>query len=286
MQQSITFKTELSEIITLEEIAMLFDNIAAKYSLSLVALSLYPKFIKLKQEIIETTKNRRNYELSCLLTELYNKKEEIKKEIDNHLNKLDNNKNKLKDSNINQDEVEQDIYEEEQIILAYKNIINFIDKKEKKIASGKYTRINKIATLPKNSSLKRQLEYLQKSILIISEKHNNCFDEYKEKLESLIKDSILKEKHMVSVFSDHKIKIEEPKKFTGIFENIEYINDENKTIYYEISNISKDFYLYEPNKRNFDDELIYQLLNNANYSDEDGSINAIIITNEIEDIEE
>ena len=177
MLRNITFKTELTEIITLEEVAILFDNISIKYSLSLVALALYPEFIKLKQEILETTQKQRNNELSCLLSAYNDRKQELKQEMSNHLNKLNESKKHLK-PNKSTEEIEQSIYEEEQIIKTYEDMISSIAKKEKKILSGKYQRINKIALLSKTNSLKRQLEELKKKILIISANHNNCFEKH------------------------------------------------------------------------------------------------------------
>ena len=285
MLQSITYKTEINEIITLEEVSILFDNIAVKYATSLVSLSLYPDFIKLKKDIIQTTQAQRNSELSCLLSKISDRKQIVKTEMWNILNKLGNHKKELEKNPNTKQDLEQTIYEEEQIVKVYEECIHSLEKKEKKIMSGKYPRINKINTLPRISSLKRQLEDMKNNLLTISKKHDNCFEEYKKRLDNLINKSIITEKDIVPIVKKSTIKetliIEKPKKFGGIFENIEYIYDkENQNAYYEFNGVSKDFYLYEPNKSNFDDELIYQLLSNGNYDDEDGSVNAILITAE------
>ena len=70
MLESITFKTELSDIITLEDISVLFDTITNKYSLMIVSLNLYPELNKLKKDVINSAAKQRNAELSKLLTEI------------------------------------------------------------------------------------------------------------------------------------------------------------------------------------------------------------------------
>lgn len=282
MKLNISYKTELNEIITLEEVSMLFDNISKKYTLSLVALSLYPDFFQLKHDILSAATKQRNHEISYLLNEITDRKQEIKSEMWEHLNKLGKIKKDVEKNEISQEDIEQLIFEEEQIIDAYEEIICSLEIKEKKIMSGKYPRINKILSISNQKSLKRQFEDLMNNLLTISEKHNDCFERFQPQIRQLIEKSILTANHIVNKIKTKKsLKIDIPSKVANIFETIDNMEDEN--IYYELSDIVKDFYLYEPNKENLEDELIYQLMNNIDYEDEDGSVNAIVITTDIDE---
>ena len=78
MIESITFKTELGEIKTLEEVVILFDSIKSKSEFELISLSLFPKFNQIREEAIQIARNQRNAELSRLLLEIANRKQEIK----------------------------------------------------------------------------------------------------------------------------------------------------------------------------------------------------------------
>lgn len=277
MLEKITFKTELNEIITPEEVSILFDNISIKYAPSLVSISLYPFFIELKNEIIEKAKKQRNKELSKLLTEIANRKQVIKINMWSTLNEINLTKKELKNS----EELEQITYEEEQIINAYEESIKALTDKEKKVMSGIYPRINKITSLPKTKSLKKQLELLKEELLSISKQHDDCFIELEEKLEDLIKLSIITSKHIVPVKNmiSEEFNVDTNIEKGKIFENIEYIySSDLEDDYSEDSIYKKDIYIYEPNKTDFEDDLIYQLLNNEKY--EDGTINALLITTE------
>ena len=55
MLNEITFKTELSEILTIEEVAVLFDTLKKKYDSELISLGLYPEYNKLRKKSIEQT---------------------------------------------------------------------------------------------------------------------------------------------------------------------------------------------------------------------------------------
>ena len=54
MLDTITFKTELSDLLTLEEVVVLFDTIKKKSEIEKVSLSIFPKFNILRENIIKS----------------------------------------------------------------------------------------------------------------------------------------------------------------------------------------------------------------------------------------
>ena len=270
MLEKINFKTELDEIITAEEIAILFDSVKRKSETELIALSIFPKFNQLKKEIIAKTKEQRNAELSKLLSEIINRKKEIIIKIEEDCKPISDGNTPEKKIQ-NKEEIEQIIYEKEQIKKTYKNIIKSLEIKEKKIMSGKYIRITQNKSIIKNRSLKKQLTELKEKLIEISLKHDNCFIDYYNKLEEIIEESILTDKTKFSKMQNIII----PDKYFNIQTLI--IKTEEKQ--------NKDFYLYEPNENNSDDSLIYQLLTEGIH-EEMGTINELLIPLEYDELEE
>lgn len=277
MLEKITFKTEIEEIITVEEIVRLFDPIKKKHELELTSLCLFPKFYQIRKEIIDKTIIQRNAELTKLLSEIVNRKQEIKINIWQALSDIVNNQKIINDSQDKDEKLEQMVYEAEQIINVYENSIQTLDRKEKRIMSGKYSRLNAQNIQSKARTLKKHLEELKDNVLKISLKHNNCFKEFEEDLQELIlastrtqftkKDKKTKNKTFAEQYSDA--------------ESITIVDDENQ-MSYATRPIYKDFYLYEPKEDNLDDELIYQLLSQGKYNIEDGTINKLIMSDDTE----
>lgn len=282
MLESITFKTELGEILTIEEVTMLFDNISSKYTAALVSLSLFPKFNQLRKEIIEKAQSQRNAELSKLLSEIAIRKSEAKVNIWQILGEMGINKKHLEEQPLEKEDLEQIIYEEEQIINAYENSIRSLDIKEKKIMNGKYPRVDNVVSSVNIKTLNKQLLNLKNRLMEISHKHDDCFAEYEQRLLELLNNSVItknlfpkaksnliKESYTISTPTDDK-------KVT--IENVNYTYDsDDRKMHYTRNQISKDYYQYEPIEADADDELIYQLLSQGNYADEDGTINGLLI---------
>ena len=116
MLKTITFKTELSDILTLEEVVILFDSIKNKSQVEMVSLSMFPKFNKLREDIIKKAVGQRNAELSELLMQIASRKQEIKANIWKTLSDINSNKKRIEQNPAYAEELEQIIYEEEQII--------------------------------------------------------------------------------------------------------------------------------------------------------------------------
>ena len=266
MLESITFKTELSDIITLEDISVLFDTITNKYSLMIVSLNLYPELNKLKKDIINSAAKQRNAELSKLLTEISLRKREAKISIWEVIGAMGINKKNLQSKkNIDKKELEQAIYEEEQIINAYENSIKSLELKEPK-------HIRK-TTIDEMKTLRKSLQNLYDSIMEISAAHDNCFAEYEERILKLIDKTIITNKNFPKK-ADKRITTK------YIFDNengkegiyVETVEKNDNGVRY-----TKDYYQYEPISEDAEDELIYQLLSQGNYDDIDGTINGLLI---------
>ena len=281
MIESITFKTELGEILTVEEVAMLFDNISSKYATSLVSLSLFPKFYKLRNETLEKTKRQRDAELSKLLTEISIRKREAKVSIWQVLGAMGSNKKRQQEMYGKNVDLEQIIYEEEQIINAYEQSIKSLEIKEKKIMSGKYQRVDISSSNNKIKSLTKNLKNLKQRILDLSNKHDRCFDDLIEQLDSLIEESIITAKSFPkrkANLSKEAYTITTKKNGNVKVENIDYVFDsDDKQMHYTRNQVSKDFYQYEPTAEDADDELIYQLLSQGDYDEDDGTVNGLLI---------
>ena len=273
MLESITFKTELSDIITLEDISVLFDTITNKYSLMIVSLNLYPELNKLKKDIINSAAKQRNAELSKLLTEISLRKREAKISIWEVIGAMGINKKNLQSKkNIDKKELEQAIYEEEQIINAYENSIKSLELKEVKIMSGKYPKHIRKTTIAEMKTLRKSLQNLYDSIMEISAAHDNCFAEYEERILKLIDKTIITNK-VFPKKADKRITTK------YIFDNengkegiyVETVEKNDNGVRY-----TKDYYQYEPISEDAEDELIYQLLSQGNYDDIDGTINGLL----------
>lgn len=274
MLESITFKTELSDIITLEDISVLFDTITNKYSLMIVSLNLYPELNKLKKDVINSAAKQRNAELSKLLTEISLRKREAKISIWEVIGAMGINKKNLQSKkNIDKKELEQAIYEEEQIINAYENSIKSLELKEVKIMSGKYPKHIRKTTIDEMKTLRKSLQNLYDSIMEISAAHDNCFAEYEERILKLIDKTIITNK-VFPKKADKRITTK------YIFDNengkegiyVETVEKNDNGVRY-----TKDYYQYEPISEDAEDELIYQLLSQGNYDDIDGTINGLLI---------
>lgn len=279
MLKDITFKTELTEILSLEEVSMLFDNITAKYPAPLVALSLYPTFYALKKDIISATKRQRNAELSTLLTEIAERKQQVKIIMWKTLGAIGYNKKALqnKENSEHFEELEQLIYEEEQIVGVYENIIRTLENKEKRIMNGKYQHISKITAVQKKIPLRRKFEELYEKLMEISAAHDNCFQAYEGKILELIDRSVISKKNMVTKAEAEKIIAQTEEKDVEV---TKFNFDElNQTIAYIREQIAKDYYQYEPDTKNPDDELIYELMSPNNFEkEENGTVNALLTT--------
>ena len=95
MLETITFKTELSDLLTLEEVVVLFDTIKKKSEIEMVSLSIFPKFNILRENIIKKATGQRNAELSKLLMEIANRKQEVKINMWKALSAIGANKKKI-----------------------------------------------------------------------------------------------------------------------------------------------------------------------------------------------
>ena len=274
MLENITFKTELSEILTVEEVTMLFDNVSTKYTTTLVALSLFPLFNKLRTGIINKTAERRNQELSKLLSEISQRKREAKVNIWQVLGTMGQNKKRLQEKLGNKLDLEQLLYEEEQIINAYENSVKSLEIKEKKIMSGLYSRIDRVISTVDIHSLNKQISNLKQKIMELSEKHDDCFKEYEDDLTQLVANTIItdksfpKKKFLIS--SDSNNKENENTK-----DDLEEVDDGQ--MHYTRTSISKEYYQYEPIDADDDDELFFQLFSQGSYGNKDGTINELLI---------
>lgn len=274
MLENITFKTELSEILTVEEVTMLFDNVSTKYTTTLVALSLFPLFNKLRTGIINKTAERRNQELSKLLSEISQRKREAKVNIWQVLGTMGQNKKRLQEKLGNKLDLEQLLYEEEQIINAYENSVKSLEIKEKKIMSGLYSRIDRVISTVDIHSLNKQISNLKQKIMELSEKHDDCFKEYEDDLTQLVANTIItdksfpKKKFLIS--SDSNNKGNENTK-----DDLEEVDDGQ--MHYTRTSISKEYYQYEPIDADDDDELFFQLFSQGSYGNKDGTINELLI---------
>ncbi|MDO5393043.1 MAG: hypothetical protein Q4F33_00365 [Mycoplasmatota bacterium] len=274
MLENITFKTELSEILTVEEVTMLFDNVSTKYTTTLVALSLFPLFNKLRTGIINKTAERRNQELSKLLSEISLRKRETKVNIWQVLGTMGQNKKRLQEKLGNKLDLEQLLYEEEQIINAYENSVKSLEIKEKKIMSGLYSRIDRVISTVDIHSLNKQISNLKQKIMELSEKHDDCFKEYEDDLTQLVANTIItdksfpKKKFLISSDSNNK-----GNKNTK--DDLEEVDDGQ--MHYTRTSISKEYYQYEPIDADDDDELFFQLFSQGSYGNKDGTINELLI---------
>lgn len=263
MLESITFKTELSEILTVEEVTMLFDNVSSKYTTALVSLSLFPLFNKLRTAVINKTAARRNDELSKLLAEISQRKREAKVNIWQVLGSMGQNKKRLQEKLGDKLDLEQLLYEEEQIINAYENSVRSLEIKEKKIMSGMYSRIDRVISTVDIHSLNKQVTNLKSKIMELSQKHDNCFAEFEKDLSDLVAGTIITGKSF-------------PKKKSKLAKSDDDDDDDGQ-MHYTRTSISKDYYQYEPIAADDDDELIFQLLSQGSYGKEDGTVNGLLI---------
>lgn len=282
MLETITFKTELSDLLTLEEVVVLFDTIKKKSEIEMVSLSIFPKFNILRENIIKKATGQRNAELSKLLMEIANRKQEVKINMWKALSAIGANKKKIEANPEKADDLEQIIYEEEQIIKIYENSIKTLERKEQKIMNGKYSRLDKIKSVGRKRTLKKQLQELKEIVSNINRLHDNCFEEYLDDIDALIAQSVI------------STKTKFPENFSKVAVN-NYASPQSLTIeadkniseekmHYERTHELKDYYLYEPNEENPDDELIFQLLAQGKYNSEDGTINGLSLITESEEM--
>ena len=282
MLDTITFKTELSDLLTLEEVVVLFDTIKKKSEIEMVSLSIFPKFNILRENIIKKATGQRNAELSKLLMEIANRKQEIKINMWKTLSAIGANKKKIEDNPEKAEDLEQIIYEEEQIIGIYENSIKTLERKEQKIMNGKYSRLDKLKSVGKKRTLKNQLQELKEIISNINRLHDNCFEEYLENIDELITQSVISSK---TKFPENFSKVAVNNYASSQSFTIEAdTHDTEEKMHYERTHELKDYYLYEPNEENPDDELIFQLLAQGKYNAPDGTINGLSLITESEEI--
>lgn len=282
MLDTITFKTELSDLLTLEEVVVLFDTIKKKSEIEMVSLSIFPKFNILRENIIKKATGQRNAELSKLLMEIANRKQEIKINMWKTLSAIGANKKKIEDNSEKAEDLEQIIYEEEQIIGIYENSIKTLERKEQKIMNGKYSRLDKLKSVGKKRTLKKQLQELKEIISNINRLHDNCFEEYLENIDELITQSVISSK---TKFPENFSKVAVNNYASSQSLTIEAdTHDTEEKMHYERTHELKDYYLYEPNEENPDDELIFQLLAQGKYNAQDGTINGLSLITESEEI--
>lgn len=284
MLKNITYKTELEDIIMPEEIYALFNAVEKKYDLTIVALSVYPLFNKLRDSLVDKAVDQRNKELSTLLNEIANRRQELKINIWKVLGEIGGRKGAVLGTKNMQEELEQIMYEEKQFINVYEMGVRYLDIKETKIMSGKYQRVGKIPFMIDRKVLSRQLEELEKLINRISEKHNDCFAEFADDFKELIeKTENHPNNYKKATSSKENAKfsleeaIEEAENNPEIEEKEYYNLDEEKEI------DDNQQYEFEPDYDEPEDELIYKLLAQANYDENDGTVNGLIITAEFED---
>ena len=275
MLNTITFKTELSDILTLEEVVVLLDSVKSKSELEMISLSILPKFNQFRGNIINSTMSQRNAELSQLLMKIAERKQEIKINMWKVLSEIGANKKKIQNDASRAEDLEQIIYEEEQIIGTYEQSIKTLERKEQKIMNGKYSRVDKIKGSIKKKTLRKQLQDLYEKLSVISVKHNDCFSEELTELTDIIDNST------ISSFPKNlnKMAVDSSKTLQSI--EIEEDDDIDEENYDQTS--SKDYYQYEPDEKSLDDDLIYQLLTQGQHEGENGSINGVGLSTEAEE---
>lgn len=275
MLNTITFKTELSDILTLEEVVVLLDSVKSKSELEMISLSILPKFNQFRGNIINSTMSQRNAELSQLLMKIAERKQEIKINMWKVLSEIGANKKKIQNDASRAEDLEQIIYEEEQIIGTYEQSIKTLERKEQKIMNGKYSRVDKIKGSIKKKTLRKQLQDLYEKLSVISAKHNDCFSEELKELTDIIDNST------ISSFPKNlnKMAVDSSKTLQSI--EIEEDDDIDEENYDQTS--SKDYYQYEPDEKSLDDDLIYQLLTQGQHEGENGSINGVGLSTEAEE---
>ena len=261
---------------------VLFDTIKKKSEIEMVSLSIFPKFNILRENIIKKATGQRNAELSKLLMEIANRKQEIKINMWKTLSAIGANKKIIEDNPEKAEDLEQIIYEEEQIIGIYENSIKTLERKEQKIMNGKYSRLDKLKSVGKKRTLKKQLQELKEIISNINRLHDNCFEEYLENIDELITQSVISSK---TKFPENFSKVAVNNYASSQSLTIEAdTHDTEEKMHYERTHELKDYYLYEPNEENPDDELIFQLLAQGKYNSEDGTINGLSLITESEEI--
>lgn len=277
MISTITFKTELSDILTLEEVVVPFDSIKSKTRTEMISLSIFPIFNEIRNNILKQAERQRNAELSQLLIKIAERKQEIKINMWKVLSAIGTNKKKIQNDSSRAEDLEQIIYEEEQIIKTYENSIKSLENKEKKIMNGKYAHVDRARFSSKKKILKKQLIELKEMISQISTKHDDCFIEFLSQLDDLIDDSTIKsfprnlnKMAIESSINTQSIVVSEEKELSD--EKMHYIR----------RNKQKDYYLYEPNEKKLEDELIFQLLSQGRYDSEGGTINGLITSADAE----
>lgn len=280
MINSITFKTDLGEILTLEEVAVLFDSIKSKSRVEMISLSIFPKFNQIREKILQKAVGQRNAELSQLLMQIANRKQEIKINMWKTLSEIGINQKKIQDNPDRAEDLEQIIYEEEQIIRTYENSIKTLERKEKKIMNGKYSRVDKIKTVGRKKALKKQLIDLTEKLSQISAKHDDCFINYLGELQDLVESSVF------SKFPKNltKMAIENCTTTQSITIDDTESDMQEERMCYKRRQEQKDYYYYEPDEANLDDELIYQLLAQGKYDSQGGTINGLSMSTEVEEV--
>lgn len=184
------------------------------------------------------------------------------------------NKKRLQEKLGNKLDLEQLLYEEEQIINAYENSVKSLEIKEKKIMSGLYSRIDRVISTVDIHSLNKQISNLKQKIMELSEKHDDCFKEYEDDLTQLVANTIItdksfpKKKFLISSDSNNK-----GNKNTK--DDLEEVDDGQ--MHYTRTSISKEYYQYEPIDADDDDELFFQLFSRGSYGNKDGTINELLI---------
>lgn len=219
--------------------------------------------------------SQRNAELSQLLMKIAERKQEIKINMWKVLSEIGANKKKIQNDASRAEDLEQIIYEEEQIIGTYEQSIKTLERKEQKIMNGKYSRVDKIKGSIKKKTLRKQLQDLYEKLSVISAKHNDCFSEELKELTDIIDNST------ISSFPKNlnKMAVDSSKTLQSI--EIEEDDDIDEENYDQTS--SKDYYQYEPDEKSLDDDLIYQLLTQGQHEGENGSINGVGLSTEAEE---
>ena len=277
MLNTITFKTELSDIMTLEEVVVLLDSVKSKSELEMISLSILPKFNQFRGNIINSAMSQRNAELSQLLMKIAERKQEIKINMWKVLSEIGSNKKKIQNDPSRAEDLEQIIYEEEQIIGTYEQSIKTLERKEQKIMNGRYSRVEKIKGAIKKKTLRKQLQDLFEKLSIISERHDDCFKKELLELTDIIDNST------ISSFPKNLNKMAVDSSKT--VQSIEISDDEDiEDEIYEETSSSKDYYQYEPDAKSLDDDLIYQLLTQCQHEGEKGSINGMGLSTEAEEV--
>lgn len=268
MINSISFTTNIEEILSVQELADIFNSITSINATNPTFFPLLQRLEVIKGKSLERATMQRNFELSKLKSAIIARKMQIQLEILRNKNEL----KKLREPSQNK-EVNQGIYELEQITNVLEDTINSLVQKDAKVEKCMKNQEKEVPkhTINHKSNLKEQYEELLSAINYISKKHDGFLKslegEFKNLL-ALINDA----SNEITSYNSNKLPLQ------NIV--IDITNDTPTIFNNKNMNIKREYYLYEPDLNNLDDKLIYMLLEQNDYNGVIGKINDLEIFND------